>query len=99
MLAFACKYCIGLTLLRRGKSKLMQSFGRSMTSFVELVPPASFIVVDFINLAHFAAAAASGNGIRFPFSGPRLLNTRGLYSSSFSMRAEFSNRFNMAAFP
>ena len=41
----------------------------------------------------------SGKGNLLPLSGPLLTKTNGLYSSSFSMSAEFSKRFNMAAFP
>ena len=40
-----------------------------------------------------------GKGNLFPFSGPSLTKTSGLYSSSFPMSAEFSNRFNMACLP
>ncbi len=40
-----------------------------------------------------------GKGNLAPLSGPLLTKTRGLYSSSFSINAEFSKRFNIADLP
>ena len=40
-----------------------------------------------------------GKGNLVPLSGPVLTKTRGLYSSSFSINAEFSKRLSIAAFP
>jgi hypothetical protein len=56
-------------------------------------------ICRYLKKGHNALLDGSGKGNRLPFSGPLLTKTNGLYSSSFSISAEFSKRFSIAAFP